>query len=96
MSAVEGIADRGRGILRLPQMTSPPSAEAGYRNGRGAWLPPDRRFTALHRRAYGPSSIYFAAASKPACDALAVRQAEQFGIGGVFRTQETPLGGRMC
>jgi hypothetical protein len=41
-------------------------------------------------------SIYFAAASKPACDALAVRQAEQFGIGGVFRTQETPLGERMC
>ena len=44
----------------------------------------DRRLTVLHRRESGPSSIYFAAASQAACDPVAVRRAEQFGVGGVF------------
>jgi hypothetical protein len=43
------------------------------------------------------SSIYFAAASQAACDPVAVRRAEQFGVGGVFcRTEETPLVGDVC
>src|SRR5712672_3346633 len=44
----------------------------------------DRRLTVLHRREGGPSSIYFAPASQAACDPVAVRRAEHFGIGGVF------------
>jgi len=40
--------------------------------------------TVLHRREGGPSSIYFAPASQAACDPVAVRRAEHFGIGGVF------------
>jgi hypothetical protein len=54
----------------------------------------DRRLTVLHRREYGPSSICFAATSRTGFAPVAVRRAEQFDIGSVFRTEETRLVGR--
>jgi hypothetical protein len=77
-------------------LTSPPSAEAGYRNGRGAWLPPDRSFTALHRRAYGPSLDLFRS-----CEQASLRRPGRSPSGTVRHRRRFPhsrntIGGRMC